>query len=544
MKIKALSYFKSIYKKMSLVRQFSAAVVFLIFIMMVVVNALIINHQKNLLRSEMNDNHLVLAKKLAKDVVEPLISMDPLSLDKLVRTTAQTPACVYASVIDKDKRIVAHTNRALLGHEPGTEDLQQFIRAVSGGEEQVHNVYGKDMTEIIVPVKAGYEAVGAVMLGFSRDATDAVIEDSLGGLEKYIFLVSFAVMAAGIWGAYGLARWLATPMKKLRDGMERVQEGNLDVEMANSNLLDCSRVLECGATDCPAFGKQRCWNIPGTRCFGYVQAGVDEKMHLCRDCRVYKESCGDEIGELVEGFNQMVRKLRDSMKELEASNKEKARLEKFSALGEMAMTVAHEIKNPLNSIRGAASYLKDNFEGEVLSEFLLIIEEETKRLNDIVTSILRYSKPVPLKLQVSDMNKLVRDTIELVRQEATENNVEVIMEVDEKVLPFKFDFQQMKQAFLNILVNSLDATKAGDTIKIITGIDEANVIVKIQDSGMGMSEETICDIFKPFYTTKTRGSGLGLACVERIIKDHKGDITVRSEAGMGTEFTITLPLWS
>lgn len=544
MKIGIAAYFKNRFRKMSLVGQFSAAVVFLIFMVMVMVNALIITHQKGALRSEINSNHLVIANKLAKDVIAPLIFMDPLNLDELVKSTAQTPACSYACVIDKNKRIVAHTDRKFLGQVPAAEELTQFAGVMSVGGEQLHDVNGSDITEIIVPVKAGYDVVGAVAVGFSRDEIDAVIGDNLSGLEKYIFLISFVVMAGGIWGAYGLARWLATPMKKLKDSMELVHAGNLDVELPNGNLLDCSQVLGCKTTECPAYGRQRCWDIPGTRRCGYVQADIDEKMNDCKKCRVYMEACGGEIGELVEGFNQMVRKLRVSIKQLEESNKEKARLEKFSALGEMAMTVAHEIKNPLNAILGAASYLQDNFEGEVLREFLSIIEEETKRLNEIVTSILRYSRPVPLKPQVSDINKTVCDTIELIRQEARENNIEVVATTDERIPMFKFDAQQMKQAFLNILVNSLDATKAGDVIKITTSTLNSNVIVKIHDTGMGMSKEAICEIFKPFYTTKTRGSGLGLACVERIVKDHKGSITVRSETGGGAEFAITLPLWS
>ncbi|HEX8947503.1 MAG TPA: ATP-binding protein, partial [Dissulfurispiraceae bacterium] len=101
----------------------------------------------------------------------------------------------------------------------------------------------------------------------------------------------------------------------------------------------------------------------------------------------------------------------------------------------------------------------------------------------------------------------------------------------------------LKQAFLNILVNSLDVTKAGDSIKVSTGTVDSRVLITIKDTGEGISKELLPEIFKPFFTTKTRGSGLGLACVERIVKDHKGDISVKSETGGGTEFTIALPLW-
>ncbi|MCI0468674.1 MAG: ATP-binding protein, partial [Nitrospirae bacterium] len=415
---------------------------------------------------------------------------------------------------------------------------------INRGEEYISDIPKDDIREINIPVKAGYEVVGMAFVGFSKESAEGVIEHNLMGLKKHIFLISGIVMLIGIWGSFGLAKLLTTPMKKLKEKMKLAQTGNLDVEVPNDYLMDCRDALNCDVKECPAYGQKRCWTISGTMCYGELQGDVFEKICECKNCIVYKESCGDEIGELIEVFNQMIKKLKESISELEEAGKENIRLEKLSALGEMSMTVAHEIKNPLNAIRGAASYLKDNFKGEVLREFLSIIEEETIRLNEIVTSFLKFSKPLPLHLEVSDMNKVIIETAELVRQEATENNVEVIMNLDERTPLFRFDAQQFKQALLNIIVNSLDATKAGDTIRIGTDVFDSRVRVKIKDTGAGISEETASEIFKPFFSTKTRGSGLGLACVERIVKDHKGDISVRSEIGKGTEFIITLPAWN
>ncbi|MBZ0155501.1 MAG: sensor histidine kinase [Alphaproteobacteria bacterium] len=535
-------HIRGAFRRMSLVQKFSAAVVFLIFTVMVMVNTLIITHQRRAFKAEMEGNHRVLAEKLARDVMELLIFVDPLRLDKLVRTTAQTPACTYAVIVDKKMRIVAHTSRKLLGQTASGEMQRQISLAVERREGTVGEISGEGIREIIIPVAADYEVVGAVVVGFSNDAIEAVIDTNLQGLKKYILLISFLIMGMGIGIAYVLARFLTTPIQKLKGKMELVQAGSLDVDTSDEHLVPCHDLFGCGLKECPAYGRKRCWTIPGTLCCG-TQGDPYQKMCECRRCLVYKDSCGDEIGELVEVFHQMITRLRDSIRELEESNKEKTRLERLSALGEMSMTVAHEIKNPLNAIRGAASYLKNNFEGEVLQEFLSIIEEETRRLNEIVTSILRYSRPVPLKVQLSDLNKVVRDTVELVRQEAMENDVEMALSLDERIPSFSFDAQQLKQAFLNILVNSLDVTGAGDTIRISTELVDSRVRVAIRDTGAGISEEALSEIFKPFFTTKTRGSGLGLACVERIVKDHKGDISVTSTVGTGTEFTISLPLW-
>jgi signal transduction histidine kinase len=368
-----------------------------------------------------------------------------------------------------------------------TPDIPEMTR------ERIAESPGAVIREIQVPVKIGYEQIGTVVAGFSKERIDGLIGESLRGLEQYIFIVSGIILMIGIGGAVLLARVLTTPMRNLKEKMVQIRSGNLDVVSV-------------------------------------------------RHTSGQPNSSGDELGELIRTFDEMVMRLRESLDELEKSNREKARLEKLSALGEMSMTVAHEVKNPLNAIRGAVSYLKDNFEGEVLREFLSIIEQETARLNEIVTQYLVFSKPAPLKLRTADFNHAVSDVVNLVRQEATEHNVELLMDLDEKIAPFSFDLQQIKQALLNILVNALDATRAGDTIRVATAARDKHVDVIIHDTGPGISDEVIPDIFKPFYTTKTRGSGLGLACVERIIRDHYGEIAVRTDQGKGTEFIISLPV--
>jgi sensor histidine kinase regulating citrate/malate metabolism len=533
---------RNIFRKLSLVQKFSVAVIFLIFIAMLIINSLVITRQRTALKAEMDNSQLIVVRNLARDAVEPLIFMDPLRLDELVRIIAQTPGCLYAAITDNNRRIVAHTDRRLLGSYLTDEIRQYSYLAIDSGSEHIHDIRGRDNKEIMVPIKTGQQSLGMLIVGFSKKNVEYVIENNLRELKNYIFLISGIVMLVGVWGAFGLAKLLTTPMKRLKDRMELVQKGDLDAEVPNNFVVNCWEMLDCSEKECPAYGKKRCWTVSGTRCFGGFQGDMFQKICDCKNCIVYKESCGDEVGELIEVFNHMIKRLRDSIKKLEETGIEKARLEKLSALGEMSMTVAHEIKNPLNAIKGSVLYLKENFRGEVLQEFLSIIEEETERLNDIVTSFLRFSRPAPLKLEDSDINATVRDTVELIRQDATENNVEVVISLDERAPLIKADSGQLKQALLNILVNSLDATKAGDTIKITTGIFDSRVAIMIKDTGAGISKEIISDIFKPFFTTKTRGSGLGLACVERIVKDHKGDISVKSETGSGTEFTITLPV--
>jgi len=252
---------KGILRKLSLVQKFSVAVIFLIFIIGIIVNTLIITHQRSALRTEMDNNHLVVVRNLAKDAVEPLIFKDPLRLDEMVRITAHAPGCMYVSIIDYNERIVAHTSRKMLGQALPPDIRKYTDLVIKMGKEYIHDISDEDIKEMMIPVKAGHEVVGMVIVGFSKDSIDDVIEKNLKGLKNYVLLISGIVMLIGIWGAFGLARLLTTPMKKLKDKMELVQKGNLDVEVPNDYLLNCWDVLGCEAKECPAYGKKRCWTI-------------------------------------------------------------------------------------------------------------------------------------------------------------------------------------------------------------------------------------------------------------------------------------------
>jgi two-component system sensor histidine kinase HydH len=517
----------------------------LIVLTMLAVTTLIINYQKESLRQAAFESNLAMTRNLAHDAEGQLLMFDPLRLNELVATVQEAASCAYAMIVDRDGMIVAHTRKALIGtllpdldHLPAGE-----ARAAAEGSIREYPLENDRIKEFSVPIKIGSELIGRAAVGYSVRAMDAAIEARLKKLTRYIYLITGTILLFGIGGAIAVSRLLTKPLTRLKQTMFDVQTGNLNVEVENPGIVRCWERLRCDKTDCPSYGKTRCWAVAGTFCHGTVQGALAQKIGDCRKCVVYRESCGDEIQELVEVFNQMVKDLRHNLKELEKVNTDKARMERLSALGEMATTVAHETKNPLNSIRLATSYLKKNFQGEILSEFLSIIEEEVMRLNEITSDFLGFSKPAPLKLKATDINAIVRSTVELVRQEATDKNIEVIILTDEHLPPILCDFSRMKQAVLNLLLNAIDASAAGDSIIITTESAGSRMSLFVQDTGRGIPPEEIENIFKPFYTTKTRGSGLGLAIVDRIVKEHKGEIAVESAVGKGTKFTLQLPAY-
>jgi len=531
-------------KRLNLGLKFSMAVTVLIGATMVSVATLIISYQKESLRQSTFENNLSMTRNLARDSVEPLLVFDPLRLDEFVNTVLDATSCIYAMIIDRDGRVVAHTNRALLGTKLTPRTHPRLIEHLRTGRELVRELKYQDVPvkEFSVPIRVRNEILGLATVAYSMTNIDMIIEGKLSRLEKYIYLITGIMILAGILGAIMVSNLLTRPLKTLKDKMLRVQAGDLDVEVDNPRLVRCWERLNCDKRDCPSYGHTRCWAVAGTFCHGEVQGEFAQKIGDCRRCVVYKESCGDEINELVEVFNQMVKDLRYNLGELEKANMEKAKLERLSALGEMATTVAHETKNPLNSIRLATSYLKKNFRGEILSEFLTIIEEEVKRLNDITSNFLGFSRPAPLNMKICDVNAVIRPTVELIRQEATDRNIEIILLTDENLPPVNCDMSRIKQAVLNLLVNALDVSKEGDSIMVTTEGENGVIRISVQDTGPGMDEETRQNIFKPFYTTKTRGSGLGLAIVERIVKEHDGEIEVDTVPGKGSKFTIKIPV--
>ncbi len=528
--------------RLNLGLKFSIAVTIIIGITMFAVATLIINYQRESLRQNTANSNFAMTRNLAHDAAESLVLFDPLRLDELVSTVQGVAPSAYAVIADNSGVVVADTERSRLGSS--LKQLSpELASALANDVETIREFQYRNepVKEFSVPVKIGSKVLGLATIGYSMTTVDAAIEERMASLKKYIYMISAIILLGSITGAIAVSSFLTKPLRRLKDRMIDVQAGNLDVEVENPQIVRCWERLRCNRKDCPSYGKTRCWAIAGTFCHGVVQGQFAQKIGDCRKCVVYRESCGDEMHELVEVFNQMVKDLKHNLHALDKANREKSRMERLSALGEMATTVAHETKNPLNSIRLATSYLKKNFEGEILTEFLSIIEEEVMRLNDITTSFLGFSKPAPLRLKTCDLNAIVKSTVALIRQEATDRNIEVIVLFDEHIPPLQCDFSRMKQALLNLLINAMDASREGDAITITTEVSGTVLKISVQDTGRGIRPEDVEKIFKPFYTTKTRGSGLGLAVVDRIVKEHGGRIEVDSAPDRGATFTMELP---
>lgn len=538
--------FIRIFRKLSLVQKFSTAVIFMTILMMITVGVLIIRHQRSALKEEMDNNHRVVVKNLAKDAVEPLILMDPLRLDDLVKTTGQTPGCVYAGVLDQGGRIVAHTDRKRLGR---TLSLQDYVADAGGTQrgEEYHRDMSDGIRDILVPVRVGGEVVGTVIAGFSLENSDRVIERNLQKLKNNIFLITGFVMLVGIWGAFSLAKFLAIPIKRLKEKMQLVQAGNLDAEVLIDDTASCTDILNCHIRECPAFGKKRCWTISGTRCYGSVQDKASTKIGLCRNCIVYKASCGDEVGELVEVFNQMVRDLKQNMKQLEEANLEKCRFERLSAHGQIVAGVAHEVRNPLNAILAITDALcQDLGTNPEYHEFLVHIRAQVKRLSVLMTDLLELGKPVEqFSFQPASLEEICSSAIDVWMHSSPDrkHEIKLILPVSHSNTFVTADSQKLQQVFINLLENAAQHTPEGSPIHIVIHKPEDGVCrVEVVDRGSGIEEATIPRIFEPFFSTRRGGVGLGMSIVKHIVEAHEGAVGVENNAPPpGCTIKITFP---
>jgi two-component system, sporulation sensor kinase E len=224
------------------------------------------------------------------------------------------------------------------------------------------------------------------------------------------------------------------------------------------------------------------------------------------------------------------------------------RAESLAALTTLTAGVAHEIKNPLGSIGIHLELMKKEMSGKKqietrkVMENLLIIKEEVDRLNRIVTDFLFTVRPMNAELSYDDLNRVVKELLELKKPELAEAGITLKAELMTTGPQILMDERYMKQAVLNLLNNAISAMPEGGKLQVCTQQLGNEVRLKISDSGVGIPEENMDKIFEPYFTTKDFGSGLGLTLVYKIVKEHLGDIEINSKLGEGTTIALSFPI--
>ena len=224
------------------------------------------------------------------------------------------------------------------------------------------------------------------------------------------------------------------------------------------------------------------------------------------------------------------------------------RSESLASMTTMAAGVAHEIKNPLAAMQIHTQLMRKAFQKygsldeEKAEKYLNVIEEETAHLNKIAVDFLFAVKPMEVELRLGSLNENVEEVVSFLLPEAEERGIEVETKLDSFLPRIQFDARLVKQALLNLVQNAFAAMAENGKLTIISKSDGDYQALIIRDNGSGIPEEKLSKIFEPYYTTKASGTGLGLTLVYKIMKEHNGDIHVKSEVGKGTEFILLFPV--
>ncbi len=248
-----------------------------------------------------------------------------------------------------------------------------------------------------------------------------------------------------------------------------------------------------------------------------------------------KDETGREMG--------WVLLLRD-LREIRDLQEKVRRSERLASLGRLAAGVAHEIRNPLSSIRGFAQFFLQRFKGrEKEEEYASVMVKEVDRLNRVITELLDFARPKEPHREPHSLEEILDHTLELLKPELAKKKAEVEKDYESELPLARVDRDQLSQAFLNLLINSLEAMEEGGKVRVrVQREGRDSLRVSISDTGRGIPQEELEKVFEPFFSTKRKGTGLGLAIVHQIMEGHGGNIQVESKEGEGTDFQIVLPI--
>ncbi|MDZ7378650.1 MAG: ATP-binding protein, partial [candidate division KSB1 bacterium] len=255
----------------------------------------------------------------------------------------------------------------------------------------------------------------------------------------------------------------------------------------------------------------------------------------------------DEIGTLGHMFNFMAASLLDRDEQLKQRAQQTImQSERLATVGQLAAGVAHELNNPLGGILLYANLLLEKAkDGDPIKEDLQVIVRETERCRRIVRGLLDFSRQTKLEMTLTDLNRIINTTLDLVVTQAIFKGITVTRNLSPLLPKVMVDVGQMQQVFINIIMNAAEAMAGNGSLEVTTSVqDNSYVVTSIRDTGPGIPEEIRSKIFDPFFTTKPlgKGTGLGLSIAFGIVRKHNGVIEVETEVGKGTTFHIKLPV--
>ena len=494
-------------------RRLFLSMIVLITFLMVGVFIIVEDNSKKMILSQGKKRAISSALYLAALSKAPFLMYDYTKLEQNVSEIAKEPEIVYAIILDKEGKVVAHSKRDdLLGKKLLDPISQRALVSTSTFvQEYVYKESGEKIWDVSYPIFIQSVKWGIVRIGFSKDY---LIKQIAQNRKDLLIIGLIAIILTGIAINF-LSERITIPLQKLSRAAMLISKGDFQQEIdikTGDEIEDLSNVFN--------------------RMVSELQKHREKQRQLIEELRQRNEQLQNEIA---------------TRKQLE---KEIIKMERLRALGQMSGGVAHDFNNILGAILGRAQLILEKSNDPVINRDIKIIEkaaldgaETVRRIQEFSRIRVDNTQFVPV-----DIDEIIHDSIEFTRtkwkNEAIMHGANVsVNHQSEGKFYIMGEPTGLREVFTNLIINAVDAMPHGGNITITTKKDGNRVIISVKDTGIGMSKEVMKRTFDPFFTTKgSRGNGLGLSICYGIITRHNGTIEVESEEGVGTTFTISLPL--
>ncbi len=510
-------------------------------------------------------------------------------LQRLLTETAQQPDIVYLMVADAQGKIIAHNNTEMIGisydynlnfkkisqtktpqwrilNYPDGTKVFEIYRKFSPSERPGRMMHGPGMMgrrEQPLPnekqafPRAFNDPPKVIFVGLDMSAIDEAHRADMRHaiiMGAILLLVGFAgITLLFLFQSYRSARASLSRIKAFSDTVvENMPIGLIALDdrqrIAAFNHI-AESLLQLSLRD--VMGKNAEQILPSELCAELkcpeIQHQVIEKEIDCTlaDGKTVPLEIGGSLLEDENGtFHGYVILFRD-LTEVRSLRKEIERSQRLASVGRLAAGVAHEIRNPLSSIKGFATYFKERYQNIPEDHQTAgIMIQEVDRLNRVVGQLLEFARPVNVRPKPTDLNTLVDDSIKLIERQAAEKKIAIKTNNSARLKQIRLDPDRVNQVLLNLYLNAIESMEAGGVLTIdLTSNGETNGIkITVSDTGCGISQEDQSKIFDPYFTTKSSGTGLGLAIAHNIVEAMGGTIKVKSDPAKGTTFTLVLPI--
>ena len=511
--------------------KFIITISLIIILTSVVLSLFFIKAQTILLKSFVESKAELLAKTLASSSEYSVLSQSKEVLSHLTRNNINQDDVLYSVIYDKNCNILSeaeNSNPKVVEYVQSTPIDPALVATLEKNkyQKELYSISGiGEIIEVLIPVLSRDSLASPNTLLYKRLPSEEVligivrvglslerINYQINKMSNTILLITLIVILAGIVISSFLIKIIIKPIQDLTIGTKKIAAGNFGYRVPITSRDEFKDLA-----------------------ISFNSMATDMEIHI-REINKEKK----ELLELKIAFEQRSQELEETLEKVQEIQKDLIRSEKFATIGRLASSVAHELRNPLAGIKNISYFLSKMgaFSDAKSKQMVSMLSSEVARANKIITDLLDYSKTKKLNKQEVSVDTFIEKAIVAVPMPP---QIELIKQIEP--INVVVDPDKMTQIIINLLSNAKDAMPAdGGKITIKAGKKFKNFFISVEDTACGMDEETVARLFEPLFTTKLKGIGLGLSIVKEIIEAHSGKIMVKSKKGVGTTFTIEMPL--